>query len=580
MMLETQSKYALVRTRRWFRGSEAAQILLAVAVGLVAGAATILIELAAHGMQHVFYGVGVNRLSALASIRHPWKLVFLPLGGLLLILANRLFSQRHAPIDVVEANALHGGRIPFFDTFRVSLQTLISNGFGASVGLEAAYAQAGGGLASLIGQWCQLRRRDLRTLAGAGAGAGIAAAFGAPLTGAFYAFEIMIGSFVPAAIAPVAAAALAGALLTRELGVEPFLIASTQGAPISNLAYVLYACFGVLVAVIGIGIIQLQTGTERLLARVPLPAMWRPLIGGLLLMPIVWLSPQALSSGHGALRLELALQPAIAFLLFVFALKVLASVISLSFGFRGGLFFASLFLGSLLGPVFAQGVNLAAGQPLLDPNDAALVGMAALAVTVVGGPMTCSLLVLETTHDFSLTGAVITATLCASAFTRTHFGYSFSTWRLHLRGTAIRSARDVGRLRALTAERLMRRDPTLIDAGLTVAQFRALVPLGATSRVVLTDNGTHYRGIVQTAQAYAPGRDPDEPVAALAQLVENGVAASTGVEAILDHFEQHGADDLAVIDKDGRVIGVLTEKYVNRRYIEESEKAQHELFGD
>jgi CIC family chloride channel protein len=390
----------------------------------------------------------------------------------------------------------------------------------------------------------------------------------------------MIGAYVPAAIAPVAAASLAAALLTRELGVAPFLIATTAGEPITNLAYILYAGFGVLTALIGIGVIQLQTGTERLLSRVPLPAAWRPLIGGLLLVPIVWTSPQALSSGHGALRLELALQPAMAFLLFVFVLKVLASVISLSFGFRGGLFFASLFLGSLLGPVFAQAIDLATGRQLLDPNDAALVGMAALAVTIVGGPMTCSLLVLETTHNFSLTGAVITASLCASAFTRTHFGYSFSTWRLHLRGTAIRSARDVGRLRALTAERLMRRDPTMVDAGLTIAQFRQLVPLGATSRVVLTDNGTHYRGIVQTAQAYAPALDPEAQLVSLAQLVENGVAAGTGVEAILDHFEQHGADDLAVVDKDGRVIGVLTEKYVNRRYIEETEKAQNELFGD
>ena len=107
-----------------------------------------------------------------------------------------------------------------------------------------------------------------------------------------------------------------------------------------------------------------------------------------------------------------------------------------------------------------------------------------------------------------------------------------------------------------------------------------LVSLGATSRVVLTDAGTLYRGIVQTAQAYAPGLDPEAPIASLAQLVENAIPAGTGVEAILDHFEQHGADDLAVVDKDGRVIGILTEKYVNRRYIEESEKAQHELFGD
>jgi CIC family chloride channel protein len=59
-------------------------------------------------------------------------------------------------------------------------------------------------------------------------------------------------------------------------------------------------------------------------------------IGGFLLMPIAWLSPQALSAGHGALHLNLLLHPPIMFLLTVLALKIAASVISLSFGFRGG----------------------------------------------------------------------------------------------------------------------------------------------------------------------------------------------------------------------------------------------------
>ncbi len=193
-------------------------------------------------------------------------------------------------------------------------------------------------------------------------------------------------------------------------------------------------------------------------------------------MPIVWASPQALSSGHGALRLDMELRPAITFLAFVFAMKALASIISISFGFRGGLFFASLLLGSLLGPIYAQIVNGFVGHAILGNLDAALVGMAAFATAVVGAPMTLSLLVLETTQDFTLTGVVIAASLCASAFTRANFGYSFSTWRFHLRGTSIRSARDIGWSKALTARRLMRRDPTMVSASASIAEFRAPVP--------------------------------------------------------------------------------------------------------
>jgi CIC family chloride channel protein len=122
---------------------------------------------------------------------------------------------------VVEANALQGGRIPATDNLVIAAQTILSNGCGASVGLEATYAQMGGGMASLLGQRLHLRRADLRTLVGAGAGAAVGAAFSAPLAGAFYAFEIVIGTYSTAAVAPVIAASLAAALMMRRLGWSP-----------------------------------------------------------------------------------------------------------------------------------------------------------------------------------------------------------------------------------------------------------------------------------------------------------------------------------------------------------------------
>ena len=88
----------------------------------------------------------------------------------------------------------------------VAAQTVMSNGCGASVGLEAGYAQIGGGLASRLGIGGRLRRQDLRMLVGCGAGGAIAAAFGAPLTGAFYAFELIIGAYSLAIAGPVFAA--------------------------------------------------------------------------------------------------------------------------------------------------------------------------------------------------------------------------------------------------------------------------------------------------------------------------------------------------------------------------------------
>ena len=566
--------------RRRFRSSEAALVMLAVLIGLAAGLFTLVQGIAAHFIQTIFYGADIDRLSALASIA-PVRLLALPFGGVLLAAVAILVRKRSgAPIDVVEANALHGGLIPVRDSLLVSAQTLISNGAGASVGLEAAYAQMGGGFASVVGQWLRLRRNDLRILVGAGSGAAIGAAFGAPLTGAFYAFEIVIGAYTPAAIAPVAAAALAAVVIIRASGLPAYLIALPSTHAIVTLDYFVYAVLGLVCALIGIFLMRAVTLIESRVRRSRLPDLARPIVGGLLLIPIAWISPQALSAGHGALHLDLAVPVSLSFLAIILLLKMTASAISLGFGFRGGLFFASLFLGSLVGQIFAILVGAIPGMPPIDVTDAALIGMAAMAVAVVGGPMTMSMLVLEATHDFALTGVAITAALCASTIVRETFGFSFSTWRLHTRGETIRSARDVGWVKALTAGRMMRRGASTVDSSITVADFQKRFPLGSISRVVLTGPGRIYAGLVPTALAHAAAVDLNAPVSTVAILQGRALRPDEDVVSVMKMFDACETDDLAVLSEEGDILGVISEKYVRRRYAEEIEKSQRELFGE
>jgi len=216
----------------------------------------------------------------------------------------------------------------------------------------------------------------------------------------------------------------------------------------------------------------------------------------------------------------------------------------------------------------------------LDTTDAALVGMAALSVSIVGGPMTLAMLTIETTHDFALMGVVLTASLLASAYTRERFGYSFSTWRLHLRGSRIRSPRDIGWTAMLTAGRIMRKDWVTLPEALSVEAFRASVPLGSTSKVVVVDSDGHYRGILQTALGYSPDLDPAMPIGSLAQLGEVTLDPSTDIVEMLHRFEDNAADELAVIDVERRVLGVVSENHARRRYFEEMERSQKALYGE
>jgi CIC family chloride channel protein len=194
--------------------------------------------------------------------------------------------------------------------------------------------------------------------------------------------------------------------------------------------------------------------------------------------------------------------------------------------------------------------------------------------------MCLSLLVLETTHDFALTGVVMTAALCATAYARAHFGYSFSTWRLHLRGTGIRSARDQGWMRELTARRLMHRAPMIVDAGLTIGGLRAGVPLGSTGRVLLAGPDGVYRGMVITTDAYDPALDPATPAIQLAKVAGTTLSPGSALPAILDQFDEAHADELVVVDEAGGILGVLTERYVRRRHAEEMEKQTAHLYGE
>lgn len=571
----------LDRLRARLRNSELWFIALALLAGMVAGVLTVLQSMLAHGLQQRLFGLTAQmRLSAVEDV--PVAALFaLPLGGLVLGLFGIAAKVRgRAMVDAVEANALHGGRMSIRDSLVVSIQTLLSNGFGASVGLEAAYVQMGSGAASALGRGLHLRRADLRTLVGAGTGGAIAAAFGAPLTGAFYAFEIVMGAYTPAALAPVAAACIGAVVVAQALGASPYLIWVVPGGHITPFDYALYVLLAILCAGIGVILMKLVSSVEREVNASPLPRWLRPVLGGLLLIPLAAYTPQILSSGHGALSHDLVAGYSLAFVAILFAAKCTASVVSLGFGFRGGLFFASLFLGALAGHLFAGVVGLATGHALPNPEDAALVGMAALSVSIVGGPLTMSMLVLEATHDFALTSAVIAGALVCNTLVRATFGYSFSTWRLHLRGQTIKSPRDVGWASTLFAGDLMRREASPTPAAMTVAEFRKAFPLGSAKRVVLVDAAGKYAGIVVPAIAHDAAVKPESEIGQLARNRERFIAADMDIIAVLKALDAAQTDELAVVDYDGHVLGVVSEAFVRRRYAEELEKYQQELFGE
>ena len=573
------------RLRGMIRGREGWLVVISGFVGVAAGLSVALMGTISDHAHRILFGLQGERLSAATQIRQGLTAPIV--GGLALGVLTLLWMRRraHAPIDPIEANALHGGRLSMRDSLWVTFQTLLSNGCGASVGLEAAYAQMGGGLASKLGVALRLRRNDLRVLVGCGCAGAIGAAFGAPLTGAFYAFELIVGTYSVANVAPILTASVIGVLTARALRAVSYAVNLPTAAPMALQDYLVMIALGVICAALGVLIMRMVSWVEKGFELARLPRAFRPAVGGCVMAGLALISPQVLAAGHGALRMDLPAKLGMGALALLIGLKILASSVSLGSGFRGGLFFASLFLGALTGKLFAAVMAAFVPSIAVDPTICILVGMATLAVAVVGGPLTMSFLVLETTGDFAVTAIVLAASVITSLVVRETFGYSFSTWRLHLRGETIRGAIDVGWMRSLTVGRMMRRDPETILGEAGLAELRRRFPLGSTQRVVVVDTDGRYLGVALTAEAHASADDPDEDAkrtaAGIAHWRNTPLTPEMNIKDAVAIFDRSESEALAVVDnRDNRkVLGLLTEGYALRRYAEELDKARVGLAG-
>ena len=570
--------------RALVRADEIWLVVLAAAVGVASGLCVYAMSVATQfGHEMLFHLDQGDRLSGSVGLNQIRTVAVLGVGGLLVGLTGlgiaRWWNRR--TVDPIEANALYGGRMSLSDSLLVTAQTMLSNSVGASVGLEAGYTQISSALASRLGRSFRLRRNDLRLLVGCGAAGAIAAAFQAPLTGSFYAFELVIGTYSLATLAPVVVSAIAAVIVSRILNTDSAGFDIRVPSVLDPVDYLPVLVLGVICALGGIAIMRGVTLVESWFRRSGVPIWLRPVMGGIIVGGLALWSPQVLSSGHEALRLGLDTPYPAAHIALLILAKAVASAVSIGSGFRGGLFFASLFLGALAGKLFAAGLAAVSATQALPAVVCALVGMSALAVAVVGGPLTMAFLALESTGSLPMTIAVLAACVVSALTVRRTFGYSFATWRFHLRGEAIRSAVDIGWVRSLTVGRMMRRDMRTIRADTTISAFKRQVPLGSADRVVVTDEAGRYAGVVLTPEAHGA----DETLTRVSEILHYPKAMllpQMTIKEAVQMFESTESDALAVVDAADtrKVIGLLTEQYALRRYTEELDRQRRDLSGE
>ena len=369
------------RLRALVRARKSSLIVLAVPVGAAAGLIVFIMGAGVDLLHQVFFHLppGV-RLSGLAHL-DPILAISVPLaGGVAFGIARELITRwrPEREIDPIEANALHGGRMSLLGSIIVAAETVWSSGVGASVGQEAGYTQFAGGVASRLGMAFRLRRADLRILVGCGAAGGIAGAFGAPLAGAFYGFELIIGGYSPNSLAPVAVSALIGYLVAHALAATEVGMVAPTLMTVAPHDLVISAAIGVFSAGAGILTMRGVAACEALFVGLKLRPALSTGIGGLLVGLMAMVAPQVMSSGHGALQFSGMLQLSLWTVALLFVLKIAASIVSLGSGFRGGLFFSSLLMGAFGGHLLAAALATVLPSWHFDTNAYAVIGMSGL----------------------------------------------------------------------------------------------------------------------------------------------------------------------------------------------------------
>jgi CIC family chloride channel protein len=569
---------AFVRTR------ESGLLAAAVVIGLASGFLVSALNAAAQKMHEVLFAIPRDAPLSLTRSPDAWRTIAVPILGGVVLTALAFWAKdrfRGRLADAVEANALGGGRLSASGSLYIVAQTLASNGFGASVGLEAAYTQLCSAFSSLFGRALGARRSDMRLLVGCGAAAAIAGAFDAPLAGAFYAFEAILGAYSVASLVPVSISAILASVITRWLLARPDIVIHAP-LPVSIFDFGAHAvAIAALAAAASIALMAAVALLERGWNAMSAPQNWRPIVAGAVIGGLGLIAPEALGAGHGALAMNLATNPLLGQVALALLIKSLSSAISLSSGFRGGLFFCSLLIGALVGRLYGEGLDVLWPAAAIDPAAASILGMAAVGAGVIGSPVAMTFFALETTGDFRVMVAALLTSALAGLIVRETFGYSFATWRFHLRGEAIRGPQDVGWMRDLKASRLMRKDFRAVAADRTIAAARVLFPVGAAREVLLTDESEAYAGIVLVSDLHATQREDAEPIATLAQWRDDFLLAQTTIRGAIDAFDKSEADVLPVLadSQSRKIVGILSEAHALRVYGRELEKQNREFLG-
>lgn len=403
---------------RW--NEEFFHLLLAALVGVLGGVVNLVFYLAIESVkQFTLHRPG--DLAEVAELLEWWQRLLIPaLGGLAAGLVLHWGQQlvQAGATNLLEVVIAGDGRLKFRPGLVRALSSLVSIGTGASIGREGSITQMAATLASKLGQWFDWPPYRLRLLVGCGAAAGIAAAYNAPVAGAVFAAQIVLGNFSMLCFAPLVVASVVATVVSRSFfGIAPwYVVPEFEFTRLGQLGW--FVLFGVLCGAFGGAFLRLLEEGEKLFGRLRAPLPLRLALGGAIVGAIAIGYPEVWGNGYGATNKILHAQLAWDFVLGLFLAKLIATLAAVGTGTVGGVFTPTLFLGAGLGAGVGAGLHSAGFALGLPTHTFALVGMGGVLAATTHSPLLAMVMLFEISLNYSMMPPLMLACVVASLVAR------------------------------------------------------------------------------------------------------------------------------------------------------------------
>jgi len=471
-----------LRIRRHFNFSLLGLVLLAIPIGYLVAYGSYGFRLAVGLISEWVHGVG--RASTGLS-----QMLLLAAGGLLfgLLLKFLGWERFRGPANVIVAVHERAGKLNVRDGFVTAACDALALGMGASVGRYGPAVQLGATVGSMLGQAIGLTRTALRILLACGVAAAISASFNAPIAGAIFAHEVIMGHFSLRAFAPITVASVIAVGITRLYGFDYVdLKLAEESTHLVVWEYPAYALLGVLSAVVAYVYMNGVLRSGELASRARIPIWLQPAIGGALAGAVGLWMPEVLGLGSQTMQQVLDPQTAasmygIGMITALWVAKLLASVSCLGLRFPGGVFTPAMFMGAALGGM----VGFLA--PFLDYQICVLVGMGALVSAVLGAPIATILIVFELTENYQAATAVMMGVVVANALVTRYYARSIFHRQILRWGIDLGRPREQRILAARQVNEIMSDPLLVVDPGQTAAELKTLVSRGHEGDVFVVE---------------------------------------------------------------------------------------------